>query len=88
MSHLSQGLRRFGLCDSCTCVTDSHEDDDDLMPINLSLVEASSESQEKSDTDNDWPICVESGEENDPAREGSDDRPRIQPNLPDHETLT
>lgn len=57
------------------------------MPINLSLVEASSESQEKSDTDNDWPIYVESGEENDPAGEDSDDRPPMQPNLTDRETL-
>ncbi|XP_012372767.1 zinc finger and BTB domain-containing protein 8B [Octodon degus] len=87
-SHLSQGLRRFGLCESCTCVTDIQEDEDDLMPINLSLVEASSESQEKSDTDNDWPIYVESGEENDPAGEGSEDRPRVRRNLADRETLT
>ncbi|KAM8787868.1 zinc finger and BTB domain-containing protein 8B isoform 1-T1 [Rhynchonycteris naso] len=86
-SHLSQGLRRFGLCDSCTCITDTHDDEDDLMPINLSLVEASSESQEKSDTDNDWPIYVESGEENDPTGDDSDNRPQIQPNLTDRETL-
>lgn len=58
------------------------------MPINLSLVEASSESQEKSDTDNDWPIYVESGEENDPAGEDSDRRQRIRSNLSDQETLT
>eukprot|EP00071_Canis_lupus_P034156 XP_022267713.1 zinc finger and BTB domain-containing protein 8B isoform X4 [Canis lupus familiaris] len=87
-SHLSQGLRRFGLCDSCTCVTDMHDEEDDLMPINLSLVEASSESQEKSDTDNDWPIYVESGEENDPAGEDSDERRQIRPYLSDRETLT
>ncbi|XP_037673777.1 zinc finger and BTB domain-containing protein 8B [Choloepus didactylus] len=86
-SHLSQGLRRFGLCDSCTCVTDTHDDDDDLMPINLSLAEASSESQEKSDTDNDWPIYVGSGEEDDPARDDSDDKPQMQPSLSDQETL-
>ncbi|XP_020029584.2 zinc finger and BTB domain-containing protein 8B isoform X1 [Castor canadensis] len=87
-SHLSQGLRRFGLCDSCTCVTDTHDDDDNLTPINLSLVEASSESQEKSDTDNDWPIYVESGEENDPTAEDSDEKPQIRPNLADQETHT
>lgn len=50
-------------------------------------MEASSESQEKSDTDNDWPIYVESGEENDPAGDDSDDKPQIQPNLSDRETL-
>ena len=59
-------------------MTDTH-DDDELMPINLSLVEASSESQEKSDTDNDWPIYVESGEENDTAGEDSDNRPQRRP---------
>ncbi|XP_011226571.2 zinc finger and BTB domain-containing protein 8B isoform X1 [Ailuropoda melanoleuca] len=87
-SHLSQGLRRFGLCDSCTCVADTHDEEDDLMPINLSLVEASSESQEKSDTDNDWPIYVESGEENDPTGDDPDDRRQIRPHLSDRETLT
>lgn len=87
-SHLSQGLRRFGLCDSCTCITDTHDDEDDLIPINLSLVEASSESQERSDTDNDWPIYVESGEENDAAGDESDDRPQIRPYFSDRETLT
>ncbi|KAI5139389.1 Zinc Finger And Btb Domain-Containing Protein 8B [Manis pentadactyla] len=87
-SHLSQGLRRFGLCDSCTCVTDAHDDEDDLVPINLSLVEVSSESQEKSDTDNDWPIYVESGEENDPTGDDSYDRLPTRPTLSDAETLT
>ncbi|KAL6053986.1 hypothetical protein STEG23_025798 [Scotinomys teguina] len=86
-SHLSQGLRRFGLCDSCTCVSDPHDEDDDLVPVNLSLVEAASESQEKSDMD-DWPIYVESGEENDPAAEEADDKTHIRSSLPDRETLT
>ncbi|XP_026637612.1 zinc finger and BTB domain-containing protein 8B [Microtus ochrogaster] len=86
-SHLSQGLRRFGLCDGCTCVTDAHDEDDDLMPVNLSLGEASSESHGKSDAD-DWPIYVESGEENDPAVDESDDQPHRRPSLPDRETLT
>ncbi|EPY87307.1 zinc finger and BTB domain-containing protein 8B [Camelus ferus] len=87
-SHLSPGLRRFGLCDSCTCIADTNDDDDESMPINLSLVEASSESQEKSDTDNDWPVYVESGEENEPTRDDSRDRPQIRPNLSGRETLT
>ncbi|GAB1288966.1 Zinc finger and BTB domain-containing protein 8B [Apodemus speciosus] len=86
-SHLSQGLRRFGLCDSCTCVADPHDEEDDLMPVNLSLVEASSESHEKSDTE-DWPIYIESGEENDPTTEDSDDKPHVPPNLRAPETLT
>ncbi|XP_009881083.1 PREDICTED: zinc finger and BTB domain-containing protein 8B, partial [Charadrius vociferus] len=86
-SSLSQGLRRFGLCDSCTCVTTTHEDS---MPINLSLMEPSSESQEKGDADNDWPIYVESGEENDPADDDDadgDDKQEIHRSLSDRETL-
>ncbi|KAM4884901.1 zinc finger and BTB domain-containing protein 8B isoform 1-T1 [Sylvia borin] len=82
---LSQGLRRFGLCDSCTCVTTTHEDS---VPINLSLVETASEGQEKGDADNDWPIYVESGEENDPAEdEDGDDKQEIQRSLSDREAL-
>nr|XP_021153103.1 zinc finger and BTB domain-containing protein 8B [Columba livia] len=85
-SSLSQGLRRFGLCDSCTCVTTTHEDS---MPINLSLVEPSSEGQEKGDADNDWPIYVESGEENDPVDDDDDaeDKREIHRSLSDRETL-
>ncbi|XP_009283120.1 PREDICTED: zinc finger and BTB domain-containing protein 8B isoform X2 [Aptenodytes forsteri] len=86
-SSLSQGLRRFGLCDSCTCVTTTHEDS---MPINLSLMEPSSEGQEKGDADNDWPIYVESGEENDPADDDDadgDDKQEIHRSLSDRETL-
>ncbi|NXP25777.1 ZBT8B protein, partial [Scytalopus superciliaris] len=81
---LSQGLRRFGLCDSCTCVTTTHEDP---VPINLSLVEAS-EGPDKGEADNDWPIYVESGEENDPAEdEDGDDKQEIHRSLSDRETL-
>ncbi|NXT61516.1 ZBT8B protein, partial [Chaetops frenatus] len=82
---LSQGLRRFGLCDSCTCVTTTHEDP---VPINLSLMETAPEGQEKGDADNDWPIYVESGEENDPAEdEDGDDKQEIHRTLSDRETL-
>ncbi|KFW05534.1 Zinc finger and BTB domain-containing protein 8B, partial [Eurypyga helias] len=86
-SSLSPGLRRFGLCDSCTCVTTTHEDS---MPINLSLMEPSSEGQEKGDADSDWPIYVESGEENDPADDDDadgDDKQEIHRSLSDRETL-
>ncbi|NXA79357.1 ZBT8B protein, partial [Thryothorus ludovicianus] len=82
---LSQGLRRFGLCDSCTCVTTTHEDS---LPINLSLVETASEGQEKGDAEQDWPIYVESGEENEAAEdEEGDDKREIQRSLSDRETL-
>ncbi|NXH82982.1 ZBT8B protein, partial [Edolisoma coerulescens] len=85
---LSPGLRRFGLCDSCTCVTTTHEDS---VPINLSLMETSSEGQEKGDADNDWPIYVESGEENEPDDDDDDDdgddKREIQRSLSDREAL-
>ncbi|NWI13468.1 ZBT8B protein, partial [Crypturellus soui] len=84
-SSMSQGLRRFGLCESCMCVSTTHEDS---MPINLSLMETSSEGQDKGDTDNDWPIYVESGEENDPAEDDDgDDKQEIHRSLLDRETL-
>lgn len=60
------------------------------MPINLSLVEPSLEGQEKGDADNDWPIYVESGEENDPADDedaDGDDKQEIHRSLSDRETL-
>uniref|UniRef100_A0A6I8N6G8 Zinc finger and BTB domain containing 8B n=1 Tax=Ornithorhynchus anatinus TaxID=9258 RepID=A0A6I8N6G8_ORNAN len=83
-SSLSPGLRRFGLCDSCTCVTTTH---DDSAPVNLSQMETSSESQEKGDPDGDWPIYVESGEENDPAADDSDDKHRGLRGLSDRDAL-
>lgn len=88
-SSLSQGLRRFGLCDSCTCVTTTHEDS---MPINLSQMEANSEGQDKEELDNDWPIYVESGDDdddddNDANEDDSDDKPEIHQSGSDRETL-
>lgn len=59
------------------------------MPINLSLMDPSSEGQEKGDTDSDWPIYVESGEENDPADDDdAEDKQEIHRSLADQETLT
>ncbi|XP_069478570.1 zinc finger and BTB domain-containing protein 8B [Ambystoma mexicanum] len=86
-SSLSQGLRRFGLCDSCTCVTTTQ---DDSMPINLSQMETNSEGQDKEEMDNDWPIYVESGDDeddNDPIEDDSDDKPEIHQVGSDRETL-
>ncbi|NXO21271.1 ZBT8B protein, partial [Cisticola juncidis] len=81
---LSPGLRRFGLCDSCTCVTTTHEEP---LPTHLSLLETASEGQERGDPDSDWPIYVESGEENDPGEdEDGDDKREIQ-RISDREVL-
>ncbi|KAJ7416664.1 zinc finger and BTB domain containing 8B [Willisornis vidua] len=82
---LSPGLRRFGLCDGCTCVTTTHEEP---LPTNLSLVEAPSEGQDRGDPDTNWPIYVESGEENDPGEdEDGDDKQGVHRSLSDRETL-
>ncbi|XP_023687902.2 zinc finger and BTB domain-containing protein 8B isoform X1 [Paramormyrops kingsleyae] len=54
---VSHGLKRFGLCDSCTCVTTTHEDS---TPINLS---SQSEGTERSEGDADWPIYMDDAEE-------------------------
>ncbi|XP_003765497.1 zinc finger and BTB domain-containing protein 8B [Sarcophilus harrisii] len=83
-SSLSQGLRRFGLCDSCTCITNPQ---DDPAPVSLSQVETPSEAQEKGDPDSDWPIYVESGEENDPAGDDADDKQQLHRSLLDRATL-
>ncbi|XP_063275269.1 zinc finger and BTB domain-containing protein 8B isoform X2 [Prinia subflava] len=81
---LSQGLRRFGLCDSCTCVTTTHEEP---LPTPLSLLETASEGHERGEPDSDWPIYVESGEENEPGEdEDGDDKREIQ-RVSDREVL-
>ncbi|KAE8624158.1 hypothetical protein XENTR_v10005849 [Xenopus tropicalis] len=72
-SSLSPGLRRFGLCDSCTCVTTTH--DDSNQPGHQ---EAASESMDKEEVDGDWPIYIESGDENEgPEEEEIDDKDQI-----------
>ncbi|XP_038614279.1 zinc finger and BTB domain-containing protein 8B [Tachyglossus aculeatus] len=84
-SSASPGLRRFGLCDGCTCVTTTQ--DDPAAPVSLGRVETSSEGREKGDPDGDWPIYVESGEENDPAGDDSDDRHHVHRGLSDRDAL-
>ncbi|OCT57662.1 hypothetical protein XELAEV_18003226mg [Xenopus laevis] len=73
-SNLSPGLRRFGLCDSCTCVTTTHDDSN-----HPGGTEAASESMDKEEeVDGDWPIYIESGDENEgPEEEEIDDKDQI-----------
>lgn len=49
---LSHGLKRFGLCDNCTCVTTTGHDDSPLAHINLN---GQPEAMERGDGDGDWP---------------------------------
>ncbi|KAJ8268251.1 hypothetical protein COCON_G00134230 [Conger conger] len=62
---VSHGLKRFGLCDGCTCVTTTQEDS---APINLS---SQSEGAERSEGDSDWPMYMDDAEEAEPS--GGDD---------------
>ncbi|RXM34897.1 Zinc finger and BTB domain-containing protein 8B [Acipenser ruthenus] len=80
---VSHGLKRFGLCDGCTCVTTTHEDP---APINLSQ----SEGAERSDGDGDWPVYIgESGEAEPRGREGEelDDKHQLHRQLSECEGL-
>ncbi|KAG9279718.1 zinc finger and BTB domain-containing protein 8B [Astyanax mexicanus] len=72
---VSQGLKRFGLCDSCTCVTTTNEDS---QSMNLSQ----SVSVEHGSGDSDWPIFMEDGDEEPSAGAGElDDKKEIQRQL-------
>ncbi|MGH0167105.1 UNVERIFIED_CONTAM: hypothetical protein FKN15_051432, partial [Acipenser sinensis] len=80
---VSHGLKRFGLCDGCTCVTTTHEDP---APINLSQ----SEGAERSDGDGDWPVYIgESGEAEPRGKEGEelDDKHQLHRQLSECEGL-
>ncbi|XP_039595154.1 zinc finger and BTB domain-containing protein 8B isoform X1 [Polypterus senegalus] len=78
---VSHGLKRFGLCDGCTCVTTTHEDS---TPINLSQ----SEGAERSDGDSDWPIYIEESEEAEPGGgEEIDDKHELHRQLSENDGL-
>ncbi|XP_028674524.1 zinc finger and BTB domain-containing protein 8B isoform X3 [Erpetoichthys calabaricus] len=78
---VSHGLKRFGLCDGCTCVTTTHEDP---TPINLSQ----SEGAERSDGDSDWPIYIEESEEAEPGGgEEIDDKHELHRQLSENDGL-
>ncbi|XP_068189542.1 zinc finger and BTB domain-containing protein 8B [Antennarius striatus] len=47
-SSVSPGLRRFGICDSCNCVTTTHDDSVSVHPV------SQAESMERSDGGTDW----------------------------------
>ncbi|KAI1901831.1 hypothetical protein AGOR_G00038440 [Albula goreensis] len=80
---VSHGLKRFGLCDSCTCVTTTQEDS---TPINLS---SQSEGAERSDGDGDWPIYMDDAEEAEPSGGDDDleDKQELQRQITENEGL-
>ncbi|KAK6327984.1 hypothetical protein J4Q44_G00036300 [Coregonus suidteri] len=58
---LSNGLKRFGLCDNCTCVnTTGHDDHSPPAHINLN---GQPEAMERGDGDNDWPIFMDDADD-------------------------
>ncbi|XP_059810427.1 zinc finger and BTB domain-containing protein 8B [Hypanus sabinus] len=81
-SNLQHGARRLGLCDSCTCVMTTNEE---ASPVNLSQTEQGLETQEKEDKDANWPVYIESSEENESAGDNVDDKQQIQRSLTDSE---
>ncbi|XP_066529583.1 zinc finger and BTB domain-containing protein 8B [Hoplias malabaricus] len=73
---VSQGLKRFGLCDGCTCVTTTNEDSPSM---NLS---SHSVSVEHGLGESEWPIFMEDGDEEPSAGAGElDDKKDIQRQL-------
>ncbi|XP_029104370.1 zinc finger and BTB domain-containing protein 8B [Scleropages formosus] len=80
---VSHGLKRFGLCDSCTCVTTTHEDS---TPINLS---SQSEVTERGEGDGDWPIYMDDAEEAEPSGECDEveDKRELQRQLSENDGL-
>ncbi|KAM9493665.1 zinc finger and BTB domain-containing protein 8B isoform 3-T6 [Clarias gariepinus] len=73
---VSQGLKRFGLCDNCTCVTTTNEDSPSM---NLS---SQSVSVEQGTADSDWPIFMVDGDEEPSAGAGEvDDKKELQRQL-------
>lgn len=73
---VSQGLKRFGLCDNCTCVTTTNEDSPSM---NLS---SQSVSVEQGTADTDWPIFMVDGDEEPSAGAGEvDDKKDLQRQL-------
>ncbi|CAB1320328.1 unnamed protein product [Coregonus sp. 'balchen'] len=58
---LSNGLKRFGLCDNCTCVnTTGHDDHSPPAHINLN---GQPEAMERGDGDSDWPRFMDDADD-------------------------
>ncbi|XP_053468537.1 zinc finger and BTB domain-containing protein 8B isoform X1 [Ictalurus furcatus] len=73
---VSQGLKRFGLCDNCTCVTTTNEDSPSMSLSSQSV------SVEQATTDSDWPIFMVDGDEEPSAGAGEvDDKKDLQRQL-------
>ncbi len=70
---VSQGMKRFGLCDGCTFVTTTNEDPSSM---NLSI---QSESMERSARDSDWPVFMVEGDEAEASActAGEDDKQNV-----------
>ncbi|XP_051949234.1 zinc finger and BTB domain-containing protein 8B-like [Xyrauchen texanus] len=58
---VSQGMKRYGLCDSCTFVTTTN---DNPSSLNLSI---QSEAMERATRDSDWPVFMVEGDEAEPS---------------------
>lgn len=81
---VSQGMKRFGLCDSCTFVTTTNEDPSSM---NLSI---QNEAVDRGAREPDWPFIVE-GDEAEPsastAMQEEDDKQNVARQLAENGTL-
>ncbi|ROK35797.1 Zinc finger and BTB domain-containing protein 8B [Anabarilius grahami] len=70
---VSQGMKRFGLCDGCTFVTTTNEDPSSM---NLSI---QSEAMERGARDSDWPMFIVEGDEAEASAStaGQDDKQNV-----------
>ncbi|KTF91575.1 hypothetical protein cypCar_00036604 [Cyprinus carpio] len=80
---VSQGMKRFGLCDGCTFVTTTNEDPSSM---NLSI---QSESMEKGNRDSEWPVFMVEGVEAEASAStaGKDDKQNVAKQLAENGTL-
>lgn len=58
---------------------------EETSPVNLSQTEQVLDTQEKEDKDANWPVYIESSEENESAGDNVDDKQQIQRGLTDGE---
>ncbi len=80
---VSQGMKRFGLCDGCTFVTTTNEDPSSM---NLSI---QSESMERGTRDSDWPVFMVEGDEAEASASTAeqDDKQNVAKQLSENGTL-
>lgn len=82
---VSQGMKRYGLCDGCTFVTTTNEDPSSM---NISI---QSEAMERGARDSDWSVYIVEGDEEEPSAstpiQEQDDKQNVARQLAENGTL-